>query len=95
MPTITVLPDHLTAQVAVGEMLLDAAEKAGAEMEAGCFHCNCGTCVVEVVQGLDNLEAPSADELEVLDQWSRDPEHYRLACCSRLKGDVTIRRIAR
>jgi ferredoxin len=92
MPKVTVLPANATAEVQPGELLLDAGEKAGVEMEAGCFNCSCGTCVVEVVDGMANLEEPTPEELDVLDQWNRDPEKFRLACCVRVKdGDVVIR----
>ena len=67
-------------------------EKAGVEMEAGCFNCSCGTCVVEVVSGMENLDQPTAEELEVLDAWNKDPEKFRLTCCVKMRdGDVTIK----
>lgn len=92
MPTVTVLPANVRAEVPPGELLLEAGEKAGVEMEAGCFNCSCGTCVVEVVSGMANLEDPTPEELDVLDQWNRDPEKYRLACCVRIqRGEVAIR----
>jgi 2Fe-2S ferredoxin len=92
MPRIVILPANAAAEVTPGELLLDAGERAGIDMEAGCFNCSCGTCVVEVVAGMQHLEDPSAEELDVLDQWNRDPEKYRLACCVRIKdGDVVIR----
>lgn len=94
MPKVTVLPANASANVEPGELLLDAGEKAGVEMEAGCFNCSCGTCVTEVVSGMENLEEPTPEELEVLDSWSRDPEKYRLTCCVKIKdGDVTIRQV--
>jgi ferredoxin len=94
MPKITVLPANVSAEVEPGELLLEAGEKAGVEMEAGCFSCSCGTCVVEVVSGMENLEPPTPEELDVLDQWNRDPEKYRLACCVRIqKGEVVIRQL--
>jgi ferredoxin len=92
MPKITVLPANVSAEVPSGELLLDAGEKAGVEMEAGCFNCSCGTCAVEVVSGMENLEEPTAEELDVLDSWSKDSEKYRLTCCVKItKGDVVIR----
>ena len=94
MPKVTVLPANRSAEVAPGELLLEAGEKAGIEMEAGCFNCSCGTCVVEVVSGMDHLEEPTPEELEVLDSWNRDPEKYRLTCCVKVKdGEVTIKQI--
>lgn len=93
MPKVTVLPANVSAEVEVGELLLDAGEKAGVEMEAGCFNCSCGTCVVEVVRGGEHLEEPTPEELDVLDQWSRDVEKYRLTCCVKVvgEGEVVIR----
>lgn len=92
MPKVTILPADVSAEVEPGELLLEAGEKAGVEMEAGCFNCSCGTCVVEIVSGMEHLEEPTPEELDVLDQWSRDPEKFRLTCCVRVKaGDVVIR----
>ncbi len=92
MAKVTILPANVSAEVEPGELLLDAGEKAGVDMEAGCFNCSCGTCVVEVVSGMSNLDEPSPEELDVLDQWSRDPEKFRLTCCVRVRdGEVSIR----
>ena len=92
MARVTVLPANVSAEVEPGVLLIEAGEKAGVEMEAGCFNCSCGTCVVEVVSGMENLEEPTPEELDVLDQWNRDPEKFRLTCCVRVRdGDVVIR----
>jgi ferredoxin len=92
MPKVTVLPANVSAEVPPGETLLEAGEKAGVEMEAGCFNCSCGTCVVEVISGMENLLPPSPDELDVLDSWNKDPDKYRLTCCVQImKGDVVIK----
>ncbi len=92
MARITILPANASAEVADGELLLHAGEKAGVEMEAGCFNCSCGTCVAEVVSGMENLSPPSDEELDVLDQWNKDPQKYRLTCCVKLERDqVTLR----
>ncbi|MFM7102640.1 MAG: 2Fe-2S iron-sulfur cluster-binding protein [Verrucomicrobiota bacterium] len=92
MPKITLLPSHASAEVPAGLTLLEAGEKAGVEMEAGCFNCSCGTCVAEIVQGMENLDPPSDEELDVLDQWNKDPEKFRLTCCVHLRqGEVTLR----
>lgn len=92
MPKLTVLPAGATAEVDADELLIHAGEKTGVEMEAGCFNCSCGTCAVEVVKGMENLEPPTDEELEILDQWNRDPEKYRLTCCVKIKqGEVVIK----
>jgi ferredoxin len=92
MPKVTVLPGNVSAEVDSGELLLQAGEEAGVEMEAGCFNCSCGTCAVEVVSGMENLSEPTPEELEVLDQWNKDPEKVRLTCCVKvLHGEVVIK----
>jgi ferredoxin len=92
MPKVTVLPANVSAEVEQGELLLDAGEKAGVEMEAGCFNCSCGTCAAEVVSGMENLDEPTPEELDVLDSWNKDPEKYRLTCCVRIQqGEVVLR----
>lgn len=92
MPKITIQPHNVSADVESGETLLEAGEKAGVEMEAGCFNCSCGTCVAEVVSGMDNLSPASDEELDVLDQWNKDPDKYRLTCCVKiLKGSVVLK----
>ena len=92
MPKVTILPANLSAEMPPGELLLEAGEKAGVEMEAGCFNCSCGTCVVEVVDGMQNLSEPTPEELEVLDTWNKDPEKFRLTCCVTIQqGEVVLR----
>jgi ferredoxin len=91
MPKVIILPGNTTAEVPPGTTLLDAGEEAGVDMEAGCFNCSCGTCVARIHSGMENLEAPTDEELNVLDQWNKDPEKYRLTCCTKiLKGEVVL-----
>ena len=92
MPKVTLLPNRETADIPEGTLLLDAGEKAGVEMEAGCFNCSCGTCAVRIDSGMENLEPATDEELNVLDQWNKDPDQYRLTCCVRIvKGEVVMR----
>jgi ferredoxin len=94
MARLTILPANATAEVPDGELLVEAGEIVGVEMEAGCFNCSCGTCACEVVSGMENLEEPTDEELDVLDQWNRDPEKFRLTCCVKiLGGNVTIKQV--
>jgi ferredoxin len=92
MAKITILPAQVSAEVPDGENLIEAGELAGVEMEAGCFNCSCGTCAAEVVSGMENLTEPTPEELDVLDQWNKDPEKFRLTCCNKiLQGEVVLR----
>ncbi|MDZ4815543.1 MAG: 2Fe-2S iron-sulfur cluster-binding protein [Verrucomicrobiota bacterium] len=92
MPQLTILPQNVTVSIPSGTTLIQAGEKAGIEMEAGCFSCSCGTCVVEIVSGMENLEPASDKELDVLDGWNKDPDKIRLSCVVKiLQGDVVIK----
>lgn len=91
MPKITILPKDVTAEVPPNLTLLAAGEIAGVDMEAGCFNCSCGTCVARIHSGMENLSEPTPEELEVLDEWNKDPATHRLTCCVQLlHGEVKL-----
>ncbi len=48
----------------------------------------CGTCVVEVMEGVENLSPRTPVEARFL---KRKPDTYRLACQVLVKGDVTVK----
>ena len=48
----------------------------------------CGTCIVEVVSGMENLSEKTDFEKRKL---KKKPESYRLACQTLVNGPVTIK----
>ncbi|MBE9031653.1 (2Fe-2S)-binding protein [filamentous cyanobacterium LEGE 11480] len=48
----------------------------------------CGTCVVEVVEGMENLSPRSAAEAK---RFKNKPDNYRLACQSTVNGPVAVK----
>ncbi len=71
-------------EVLEGKPIKEACEKLGVPF--GCQGGVCGSCMVEVVEGEDNLSELTEEE----ENFARDKEH-RLACqCKIEKGDVTI-----
>ncbi|HIK36774.1 MAG: (2Fe-2S)-binding protein [Geminocystis sp.] len=48
----------------------------------------CGTCIVEIVEGMENLSPKTDFELRKL---KRKPENYRLACQTLVKGPVVVK----
>lgn len=56
------------------------------------FNCNaqqlCGTCVVDVMEGVDNVTVKSLNEQRVM---SANPPSYRLCCNMDMYGDVMVR----
>ncbi|ELS00477.1 ferredoxin [Xenococcus sp. PCC 7305] len=47
----------------------------------------CGTCVVEIVEGMENLSPRTAFEQRKL---KKKPDSYRLACQATVNGSVTV-----
>jgi ferredoxin len=87
MPAVRFVGPNGSADVEVdvpeGGRLLDVCDDAAAPVPFSCRGASCGTCRVEVIEGLDRLEPASEDELEVLAMF-RDPPTRRLACQARL-----------
>lgn len=48
----------------------------------------CATCVVEIVEGLENLSPKTDFEVRKL---KKKPENYRLACQVQVNGDVSVK----
>lgn len=47
----------------------------------------CGTCIVEIVEGIENLSERTAFENRKL---KRKPDNYRLACQTLVNGPVSV-----
>lgn len=48
----------------------------------------CGTCIVEIVAGMENLSPRTAVEKQKL---RKKPESYRLACQTLVNGPVSVK----
>ncbi len=80
---------HSHEEVDLGddEPIKDACEEAGVPF--ACTEGVCGTCVVEVREGMQNLSPPSQEEIDFLGEDGCEGE--RLACQCRVKmGTVTL-----
>lgn len=69
-----------------GSKIDEACEQAG--IPFACTEGVCGTCVIEVVSGKENLSSPTQEEFDFLGE---DTSNERLACQCKIKqGDVSI-----
>lgn len=90
-----------------GEMLYMACERAGVELPNSCgLGCQCTTCVVEVLEGHQNLTALDEEEVDRAEEEGihlADPESEesgsdpmqglkacRLSCACQVIGDVIV-----
>ena len=69
-----------------GTSISEACEEAGVPF--ACTEGVCGTCVVEVVKGGENLSEPTQEEKDFLGE---ETAEERLACqCQIKQGEVTL-----
>lgn len=68
------------------ENRIDIYTFAGKMMNCGGYG-QCGTCVVEITEGTENLSPRTAVEEQKLRKW---PESCRLACQVLVQGPVTV-----
>ncbi|MVU76170.1 FHA domain-containing protein [Nocardia sp. ET3-3] len=87
-PTATgpsVILDGTTVAAETGASLLELAERANLPLEAGCRMGVCGADPVAILDGADQLCAPTSDERNTLRRLGF-AANTRMACCARVEG---------
>ena len=69
----------ITVNVPVGTRVIEVSEKIGAGIVYGYREGHCGTCMMHVLEGWNNLTEPSVLEEKVLRE-NMASRHDRLAC---------------
>jgi ferredoxin len=90
MPTITFERDGSSIQVPVGGSFLKACQDEDAPHDFGCTVGSCGTCVLTLTSGAENVQPPDKDEIETLEMCT-DVKGARLGCQLRVSGDISVR----
>jgi len=91
--SVLVQPDNLAINVAEEESILIASLRNNISHLSACGGTGkCSTCRVEVTEGLENCHPRNAIEQKLADKLSF-PSNIRLGCQTKLKGDVTFRRL--
>ena len=93
--TITFIKENKEAIVAQGSNLrqkalenkIDIYTLKGKLTNCGGYG-QCGTCVVEIVEGMENLSPRTDFEQKVL---KKKPESFRLACQTLVNGPVSVK----
>jgi len=92
MTRVEIVNDFLAIKVPAGSTIQDVAEKSGSSIPFGCRDGECGTCVINVLEGMDFLSPLNEKEKKVL---STMPDHHlnsRLSCQMKIvKGGGSIR----
>ena len=81
----------ITVSVPAGTRLIEISEKVGAGITYGCREGECGTCMMRIVSGMENMSERSVLEDKVL-QENMAGRNNRLACQAQvLGGNIVIR----
>lgn len=81
----------ITVIVPAGTRLIEVSEKVGAGITYSCREGECGTCIMKIVSGMENLAQRSVLEDKVL-QENMAGRNNRLACQAQvLGGEIVIR----
>ena len=93
MPNIHSVTDGKTVELQPSETILEAMQNAGIPHTSACGgQAYCSTCRIIVQKGIGHCSEPTTAE-KVLSNRLHFPVHVRLACQTRVSGDVSIRRL--
>ena len=93
MNTILSLTDQQTIDASSDMTILDATLKAGINHTHVCGgNARCSTCRVYIMEGFENC-LPRNEKEQELCRMLKFPPNIRLACQTKLSGDITIRRL--
>jgi ferredoxin len=77
------------AEVPADSLLQRVCDEHRLPVVFGCRQGRCGSCLVQVQAGSDNLRVPSAREARTLEVLDAEPD-WRLACQCVVMGDVHL-----
>jgi len=89
--TVTFEDVDVTITVPAGTRIIEISEQAGSAIVFSCREGDCGTCMMKVTRGWNNLSVPSVLEDKILREHMAG-KHHRLACQAQvLGGEISIR----
>jgi ferredoxin len=95
MTSITFVKENKDVVVAQGANLREKALQNGIDiytLKGKLMNCGgygqCGTCIVEIVKGMENLSPKTPFEERKL---RKKPESYRLACQTLVNGSISVK----
>ncbi len=89
MVKITFKTDGIEKEVDAGSGLMEIANMVGSSLAFGCGTGVCGSCLINVIEGMENLSPKTDQERETLESTGA-AENQRLACQCKVSGDVVI-----
>ena len=93
MPYVLIKPSLELVELPRNSTLTALEEVQETIIPFGCRSGACGSCAIEVLEGISNLTVADDRERLFLTTLGYPEQHYRLACQCRLQGDITIKPI--
>ena len=96
MPTLVVESKDvqtLTISSPEGGALIDVCDDTNCAVPFSCRGANCGTCRVDVLEGMQELLPPDDEEIDLLQIFGDDPLKRRLACQAKMRPGLATLRI--
>lgn len=76
--------------VETGAVLMTALQNAGVPVASSCGgDAVCARCVLQILQGAENLSPPTPDEVFLVERKDLEPG-TRVSCQARVLGDITV-----
>ena len=89
MPKVKFVEDNIEAEAPEGTELREVCQSNDMSLPFGCENGICGTCLVSIKEGKENLTEKTPQEAETLEVLLAY-EDQRLACQCKVQGDVTF-----
>lgn len=70
--------------------LMEICDEYSTPILFGCREASCGTCLIEVNSGINNLSPVTVAEQELLSLLAPDTSNARLACQCIVTGDIQV-----
>ncbi|MEL6115181.1 2Fe-2S iron-sulfur cluster-binding protein [Photobacterium sp. SP02] len=90
MPTIKFKGCGDSIHLAKNSNLTELDNSSQQELMFGCRAAACGSCAINVLEGIENLNSKNAKENHLLDMLCMNGDTHRLACQCKIHGNITI-----
>ncbi|MBD3360546.1 2Fe-2S iron-sulfur cluster binding domain-containing protein [Candidatus Peregrinibacteria bacterium] len=90
MPKVKFQNTGEEAEAEKGADLMEVTKNQGWPIAYGCEDGMCGTCIVKIIEGKENLNPLDEKEKQTLDVMGMDDGEHRLACQCKVNGDIVI-----
>lgn len=90
MPTITFQNTQKTVEAKPNQLLKEVIQNQDWPIPFACENGICGTCLIKVTQGKENINPVEEQEKMTLEAMGAFDGDHRLACQCRVQGDIEV-----